>query len=77
MAEPRIVTFTSDFGLQDAFVGIMHGVVLNIEPETRIVDICHAVASYDVLDGALGACQAGAVWVGGGCVAEHAEFADL
>ncbi len=52
MAEPRIVTFTTDFGLQDAFVGTMHGVVLNIEPETRIVDICHSVASYDILDGA-------------------------
>ncbi len=58
MAEPRIVTFTTDFGLQDAFVGIMHGVVLNIEPETRIVDICHAVASYDVLDGAWTIAQA-------------------
>ncbi len=52
MAEPRIVTFTTDFGLQDPFVGIMHGVVLNIHPETRIVDICHAVPSFNVLDGA-------------------------
>ncbi len=58
MAEPRIVTFTTDFGLNDAFVGIMHGVVLNIEPATRIVDICHAVASYDVLDGAWSIAQA-------------------
>lgn len=58
MAEPRIVTFTTDFGLQDAFVGIMHGVVLNIEPQTRIVDICHAIASYDVLDGAWTIAQA-------------------
>ncbi len=58
MAEPRIVTFTTDFGLNDAFVGIMHGVVLNIEPATRIVDICHAVASYDVLDGAWTIAQA-------------------
>jgi S-adenosyl-L-methionine hydrolase (adenosine-forming) len=52
MAEPRIVTFTTDFGLQDPFVGIMHGVVLNIHPETQLVDISHAVASFDVLDGA-------------------------
>ncbi|HZD31446.1 MAG TPA: SAM-dependent chlorinase/fluorinase [Candidatus Angelobacter sp.] len=52
MAEPRIVTFTSDFGLQDPFVGIMHGVVLNIEPATRIVDISHAVPSFNVLDAA-------------------------
>jgi S-adenosylmethionine hydrolase len=58
MAEPRIVTITTDFGLQDSFVGIMHGVVLNIHPETRIVDICHAVASYDVLDGAWTIAQA-------------------
>lgn len=58
MGEPRIVTFTTDFGLQDAFVGIMHGVVLNIEPETRIVDICHSVASYDILDGAWTIAQA-------------------
>ena len=58
MAEPRIVTFTTDFGLQDAFVGIMHGVVLNIEPQTRIVDLCHSVASYDILDGAWTIAQA-------------------
>ncbi len=52
MSESRIVTFTTDFGLSDPFVGIMHGVVLNIHPETTIVDISHAVPSYDVLDGA-------------------------
>ena len=51
MPEKRIVTFTTDFGLYDPFVGIMHGVVLNIHPETTIVDICHAVSSYNVLDG--------------------------
>ena len=58
MAESRIVTFTTDFGLSDAFVGIMHGVVLNIHPETTVVDICHAVASYDLLDGAWTIAQA-------------------
>jgi S-adenosylmethionine hydrolase len=52
MAEPRVVTFTTDFGLQDPFVGILHGVVLNIHPETQIVDICHAIPSFDVLDAA-------------------------
>jgi len=58
MAEPRVVTFTTDFGLQDPFVGIMHGVVLNIHPETRIVDVSHAVSSFDVLDGAWTIAQA-------------------
>jgi S-adenosyl-L-methionine hydrolase (adenosine-forming) len=51
MSESRLVTFTTDFGLSDPFVGIMHGVVLNIQPDTRIVDICHSVTSYDVFDG--------------------------
>ena len=58
MSESRVVTFTTDFGLNDAFVGIMHGVVLNIHPDTRIVDISHAVQSYDLLDGAWTIAQA-------------------
>ena len=58
MPETRVLTFTTDFGLQDPFVGIMHGVVLNIEPDARIVDISHAVRSFDVLDGAFTIAQA-------------------
>ncbi len=58
MPQRRVVTFTTDFGLSDPFVGIMHGVVLNIGPETAMVDISHEVASYDVLDGALTIAQA-------------------
>ena len=58
MAERRVVTFTTDFGLQDPFVGIMHGVVLNIHPETQIVDVCHAIPSFDVLDAAFTIAQA-------------------
>ena len=58
MSETRIVTFTTDFGLSDPFVGILHGVVLNLHAETAIVDISHAVTSYDVLDGAWTIAQA-------------------
>ena len=58
MSESRIITFTTDFGLSDPFVGIMHGVVLNIHPETTLVDISHAVPSYDVLEGAWTIAQA-------------------
>jgi S-adenosylmethionine hydrolase len=53
-----IVTLTSDFGLSDHFVGTMRGVILNIEPEAEIVDICHSVQPFDVLDGALTIAQA-------------------
>ena len=58
MAESRIVTLTTDFGLTDAFAGILHGVVLNIHPETTVVDISHAVSSYDIFDGAWTIAQA-------------------
>src|SRR5271165_7695564 len=58
MSESSVVTFTTDFGLSDPFVGILHGVVLNIHPETTMVDISHAVPSYDVLDGAWTIAQA-------------------
>jgi S-adenosylmethionine hydrolase len=58
MAETRVVTFTTDFGLQDPFVGIMHGVVLNIQTDARIVDVSHTVRSFNVLDGAFTIAQA-------------------
>jgi S-adenosyl-L-methionine hydrolase (adenosine-forming) len=49
----RIVTFTTDFGTSDHFVGTMRGVILNINPLAQIHDICNSVQSFDVLDGAL------------------------
>lgn len=48
-----IVTLTTDFGLNDHFIGTMKGVILNIAPNAEIVDICHSVQPYDILDGAL------------------------
>jgi S-adenosylmethionine hydrolase len=48
-----IITLTTDFGTSDHLVGSMKGVILNINPATRIVDINHGVAPYDILDGAL------------------------
>src|SRR5262245_28136543 len=47
-----IITLTTDFGLSDPFVGIMKGVILNIAPEVRIVDLTHDVQSYDVVEAA-------------------------
>ncbi len=53
MATRPIVTLTTDFGLNDHFVGAVKGVILDIASEAEIVDICHAVRPFDVLDGAL------------------------
>jgi S-adenosylmethionine hydrolase len=49
----RLITFTTDFGLNDHYVGTMKGVILSINPAAQIVDICNAVQSFDVLDGAI------------------------
>lgn len=53
MAHRPIVTLTTDFGLNDHFVGTMKGVILNIAPDVQIIDICHSVQPFDILDGAL------------------------
>jgi len=53
LAQRPIVTLTTDFGLNDHFVGTVKGVILSIMPEAEIVDICHSTQAYDVLDGAL------------------------
>jgi S-adenosylmethionine hydrolase len=53
LAQRPTITLTTDFGLNDHFVGAMKGVILNIAPDAQIVDITHAVQPYDILDGAL------------------------
>jgi S-adenosyl-L-methionine hydrolase (adenosine-forming) len=53
-----IITLTTDFGTNDHYVGAMKGIILDIVPDAQIVDICHSVQSFDVLDGALTISQA-------------------
>lgn len=59
MTEQRpIISLTTDFGLSDAFVGVMKGVIAGICPSANVVDICHAVEAFNILDGALTIWQA-------------------
>jgi S-adenosylmethionine hydrolase len=58
LAQRPIITLTTDFGTNDHFVGAMKGVILEIVPDAQIVDICHSVQAFDVLDGALTISQA-------------------
>lgn len=48
-----VVTFLSDYGLDDDFVGVCHGVIARIAPRARIIDITHGIARHDVRAGAL------------------------
>jgi S-adenosyl-L-methionine hydrolase (adenosine-forming) len=47
------VTFLSDYGLTDDFVGICHGVIARICPDARVIDITHGVPRHDVRAGAV------------------------
>jgi S-adenosylmethionine hydrolase len=48
-----IVTLLTDYGRDDDFVGVCHGVIHGIDPDARVVDITHGVERYAVRQGAL------------------------
>jgi S-adenosyl-L-methionine hydrolase (adenosine-forming) len=48
----RFLTFTSDYGLEDEFVGVCRGVVKRFAPDVEILDISHAIPPQDVPAGA-------------------------
>jgi S-adenosylmethionine hydrolase len=50
---PPFITFLTDFGLVDDFVGTCHGVIKRIAPEAEIIDITHGISPQSVLEGAL------------------------
>ena len=47
------ITFTSDYGLEDHFVGVCHGVMARVAPRARVIDVSHGVGAQDVRQGAL------------------------
>jgi S-adenosylmethionine hydrolase len=47
-----IITLTTDFGLADAYVGTMRGVILSIAPHATLVNLSHQVPGQDVRAGA-------------------------
>lgn len=47
----KIVTLTTDFGLQDYYVSAMKAVILGINPEVRLVDISHDIPAQDIMAG--------------------------
>jgi len=43
-----IITLTTDFGFTDAYVAAMKGVILGINPDARLVDICHTIRPQNI-----------------------------
>ena len=48
-----IVTLLTDYGRDDDFVGVCHGVIRGIHPEAQIIDITHGLPRYAIRQGAL------------------------
>ena len=46
------MTLLTDFGNQDAYVGVMKGVITGINPLANIIDICHNIPPQDVFNAA-------------------------
>jgi S-adenosyl-L-methionine hydrolase (adenosine-forming) len=47
------ITFLTDFGLQDDFVGVCRGVIKRIARDAQILDVTHGIAPQAVAQGAL------------------------
>ena len=43
-----IITLTTDLGLADAYVAAMKGVMLSINPEAKLIDICHTIKPQNI-----------------------------
>ncbi len=48
-----VITFLTDFGLQDDFVGTCHGVIKRIAPDVEVIDVTHGIRPGRILQGAL------------------------
>jgi S-adenosylmethionine hydrolase len=48
-----VITFLSDYGLLDEFVGVCHGVMARRCPSARVIDLTHSIPRHDVRSGAI------------------------
>lgn len=47
-----IITLITDFGLQDGYIGVMKGVMANINPSANVIDISNTIAAQDIFQAA-------------------------
>jgi S-adenosylmethionine hydrolase len=52
------VSFLSDFGHQDEFVGVVKSVIRSLSPATTVIDLTHEIAAHDIRAGSLSLARA-------------------
>jgi S-adenosyl-L-methionine hydrolase (adenosine-forming) len=50
---PPVVSFLSDYGLTDEFVGVCKAIILRAAPSAQVIDVTHGIPPFDVRAGAL------------------------
>jgi S-adenosylmethionine hydrolase len=49
----RVISLLTDYGHDDDFVGVCHGVMARIAPDARVIDITHGIPRHDIRSGAI------------------------
>jgi len=49
----NIITLTTDFGLEDSYVGQVKGAILKNNISVSVIDICHSIPAHDILSAAI------------------------
>ncbi len=52
------ISFLSDYGTGDEFVGVVHSVIRALAPEATVIDLCHGIPPHDVRAGSLALARA-------------------
>jgi S-adenosylmethionine hydrolase len=50
---PEVVSFLSDYGTSDEFVGVCKAVMIGLAPQLRVIDVTHDIPPHDIRAGAL------------------------
>lgn len=45
---PPMITLTTDFGLEDEYLGVIKGVIIGLAPQARLIDLCHTIRPQDI-----------------------------
>jgi S-adenosyl-L-methionine hydrolase (adenosine-forming) len=53
VAQPRSITFLSDYGYEDEFAGVCRAVIAQIVPGAPLIDLTHGIPRQDVRQGAI------------------------
>lgn len=47
----KVITLLTDFGLQDVYVGVMKGVIAQINPQIQVIDLTHQIPPQNITAG--------------------------